>query len=291
MLLLTQSYYKKNSILAFTKDWNLFVQYCQSKSVNALPASITAVRRFLEHEAKTRKYSTLKRYAITIGLVHHLLNQKDPTTNIQIRNLLRHLRLEKRGDAKQAECFTRQHLRKLYNQLNHSENSRDIRDLAVYHVMFECALKRSELKRLSFEHLSSTEQEMKYITITDGEYLLSDNAQQALRKWTQLVTSHQGPVFRAIDRHGNIAQTELDDSSIFRILRRAGELLSQHGLSFSGQSTRIGAVKELAQQGYKIKEIQQFGRWLSPAMPNQYLGNLHIAETEKLKFIRFKPLE
>jgi len=68
-------------------------------------------------------------------------------------------------------------------------------------------------------------------------------------------------------------------------------LLGKPELKFSGQSARVGAVQELSEQGYKIKEIQEFGRWLSPAMPYQYVGNKGTAEQEKLKFFSFKPWE
>jgi hypothetical protein len=49
---LTQHQYSRNSLLAFTKDWNLFLEFCQLRSVNAIPASITAVRQFIELEAR-----------------------------------------------------------------------------------------------------------------------------------------------------------------------------------------------------------------------------------------------
>ncbi|NAW70194.1 tyrosine-type recombinase/integrase [Vibrio sp. V27_P1S3P104] len=291
MVLLTQSYYKHNSLLALTKDWNLFIQYGQQHAVQILPASSLVVNQFIHHQAKTKKYNTLKRYVVTISIVHYLLNQPDPTNSIQVRNQLRHFRLDKKGEEKQAESFTRLHLNRLHKKLIRSNNSRDIRDLAIYHVMFECAMKRSELKQLTIEHIDLNGTNIQCLNIGTEQYSLSANAQCALLRWIKIVNEPSGPVFRAIDRHGNIAHLRLDDSSIFRILRRAGGLLSQPELRFSGQSTRIGAVKELARQGYKTKEIQQFGRWLSPAMPNQYLGNLHTAEVEKLKFVRFKPCE
>lgn len=102
---LTQHQYSHNSLLAFTKDWNLFLEFCQLRSVNAIPASITAVRQFIEFEARSRKFSTLKRYMVTISLVHTLLGQRDPTTNSQVRTSLQRLRLDKHGDATQAQSF------------------------------------------------------------------------------------------------------------------------------------------------------------------------------------------
>lgn len=287
---LTQHSYAHNSLLALKNDWNLFVSFCQSKSVSALPASVTATRLFLESEAKTRKYSSIRRYSVTISLVHRLLSLKDPTNNPKVRQSLMSLRLNKKGDEEQATSFTSVHLQTLYSKYSTSKAVKEIRDLAIYHVMFECALKRSELKNLTFNQINTNGE---YLVLSFGEskYQLSLNATNCLNKWLRLVTRDCHYVFRSIDKHGNVANNILNDSSIFRILRNAGTLLGKPELKFSGQSARVGAVQELSEQGYKIKEIQEFGRWLSPAMPYQYVGNKGTAEQEKLKFFSFKPWE
>jgi hypothetical protein len=62
-------------------------------------------------------------------------------------------------------------------------------------------------------------------------------------------------------------------------------------MRFTGQSARVGAAKELEKQGYNLRSIQEFGRWLSPAMPAQYLGKENTAELEKAKFKVIKPWE
>lgn len=289
---LTQYQYSRNSLLAFTKDWNNFLEFCQSRNVRPIPASVTAVRQFLEFEARSRKFSTLKRYAVTIGLIHSLLNQKDPTATSQVKTTLTSLRLEKHGDDTQATSFDQHHLDELFELLNDNPATRVIRDLAIYHVMFECALKRSELKDLHFEQLIhvSDDNDDYAIQLGDAVYGLSAQAKVTLSRWVGLLSESQGVVFRAIDRHGNISSAPLDDSSVFRILRRAGEYLEQPDLKFSGHSARIGAARQLAKQGYKARDIQVFGRWLSSAMPYQYIGSKNTAEREKLKFVSFKPL-
>lgn len=290
---LTQHQYSHNSLLAFTKDWNLFLEFCQSRSVTALPASVTAVRQFLEFEARSRKLSTLRRYSVTISLIHLLLSQRDPTSNVLIRQTLSQLRLDKQGDAKQANSLDQRHLDELYQLLSRSKTTKLVRDLAVYFVMFECALKRGEVKTLQVTDLHTMLDPYRHWTVTVGSqtYSLSYRASRCLSRWLVHLSQQKGPLFRAIDRHGNVSASALDDSSLFRILRNAGQYLGNEQLKFSGQSTRIGAAKELASQGYKAKDIQEFGRWLSPAMPYQYIGDIHTAEQARLKFVSFKPWE
>lgn len=289
---LTQQQYKRNSLLAFTKDWNLFLIFCQDKGVQALPASVAAVRYFLETEARNRKFSTIKRYAVTINLVHHLLAQPNPTETAAIKQCLASLQAQKQGDGKQTQGLYHHHLRELFDRFHQDNSVKMIRDLAIYHLMFECALKRSELKQLSFQQLTHWQKEKATIVLTlnHQSYSLSEQAQYCLTRWINVLPLKEGIVFRSIDRHGNIGENALDDSSIFRITRNAARLLELDNLEFSGQSARVGAVKELAEQGYQVQEIQDFGRWLSPAMPYQYLGYEHSAEQEKQKFKKIKPL-
>lgn len=125
--------------------------------------------------------------------------------------------------------------------------------------MFECALKRSELKALKMNDIESYDEGYQ-ITIKDSAYKLSQVASVALQRWLSFTGSEDElPMFRAIDKHENIRLQPLDDSSIYRILRRASDIL---GLAdnhhFSGNSIRVGAAQELSKQGLKVREIQDF---------------------------------
>lgn len=284
---LTDNCYSHNSLLAMRKDWNLFNEFCQSKHVRPIPASSTAIRLFLERESQQRKYATIKRYAVTLGLVHRLLGFADPTSTQAIQTLMSQLRIKKKYDSKSAQPFTLEHLQRITNRLARSQKLKDLRDLAIYHVMFECVLKRSELKHLSHDDLYDAGSHFE-ITLGDSCYRLSETASNVLRKWINFKGYKQGPIFSAIDKHGGVSDTQLDDSSIYRILRSASTLLGLE-VQFSGQSLRVGAVENLAKQGKKVKEIQKLGRWQSSAMPYHYLGNKTQAEHEQIVFKRIKP--
>ncbi len=281
--------YSQSSELAMASDWNRFVSFCHSKQVCPLPTSVAAVRLFLESEARERKYASIRRYSITIATIHFLHACPDPTANQQIRFTLSQLKYLKNGDARQASALTHQHLTVLQTELLKENSIRSHRDLAIYFVMFECALKRSDLKALTFENIDYNADHM-ILTIKHAHYQLSDAAEQSLRRWMSYLADLQGHLFRRIDKHGNIGIHQLDDSSIYRILRRASDRLGlDHQHRFTGQSARVGAAKELESQGYQLKEIQDFGRWLSPAMPAQYLEKPTIAEEEMARFKVIKP--
>ncbi|MGD8231784.1 tyrosine-type recombinase/integrase [Vibrio sp. TRT 1302] len=284
---LTEGNYARNSLLAMRKDWNLFVEFCVNKHVCPLPASATAVRLFLEKESQHRKLATIKRYSVTISLIHRVLADSDPTSSVAVRTVLSQLRINKKQDAKSTTPFTRSHLDDLAEKLANSTQLSHIRNLAIYFVMFECMLKRSELKKLSFQDLECGEENI-CVILGQNQYPLSSQATQYMNKWLAYRGIHQGALFSAIDKHGNLNSSSLDDSSIYRILRAASDKLGLD-LQFSGQSLRVGAVAEMADQGVKVKDIQHFGRWQSAAMPYQYLGNRTQAAAERLAFKSFKP--
>ncbi|RQW64474.1 tyrosine-type recombinase/integrase [Vibrio viridaestus] len=284
----TQNLYSKSSLLAMRSDWNRYVDFCYRKGAAIFPHHSDTIRMFLEEESRERKYASIRRYSLTLSTIYRLLSETDPLRNTQVRQLLADLRLEKAGDQKQSDAFTSTHLKYLNHSLAKSTKHRDIRDLAIFNVMFECALRRSELRELTRSQLALHD-ENAIITIHEFSYTLSEQATKALHLWLSLINDDLEYVFRAIDRHGNISHTNLDDSSIYRIFRRAAELLDNKSLHFSGQSARIGAAKELHKQGEKLRDIQQFGRWLSPVMPTQYVGQTAQSQNLQLRYKKFKP--
>lgn len=282
---LTDNQYSRNSLLGIFSDWNRYLAFCLKHHINTLPASVTAIRRFLEIEAQDRKFASLKRYTATLSLLHTILGFPNPIKHKQIRLTLVQLQISKSGDAKQTNAMTYHHLTQLNKILDRPNASfKDARDIAIYNVMFECALKRSELKGLKSNQISINEGSA-CVVLSDSTYQLSDIATKYVQRWIEMSGSfEEQPLFRSIDRHGHVHSEPLDDSSIYRIVRRASDLLELSGsLSFSGNSIRVGATQELAKQGMNIREIQDFGRWMSPVMPAQYLG--HFAKSEEGKII------
>lgn len=284
----TKSNYSKSTLLAMRSDWNRYIDHCYRYGAALFPPQFDTIISFLENESSTRKFSSTRRYSITLSNIYRLLSESDPLRDSHIRQFLLKLRLEKKGDQKQTDAFTSSHLKFIYRKLNKSNKLSDIRDLAIYSLMFECALKRSELRDMTQNQISEQDGTT-FISLNDCSYQLSGQAASSLHKWLIHLPTDSDYLFRAIDKHGNIGSAKLNDSSIFRIFRKAAEILAIPGLKFSGQSARIGAAQELHKKGEKIVNIQLFGRWHSPVMPSQYVGNISQSETFQLRYKKFKP--
>ena len=282
---LTHQQYAKNTLVAFKNDWNSFLLFCIQHQTSALPASAEIVHRYIEKMAQTRKLASLKRYIVTISLVHRCHALPNPCLSNEIKLAMHKQRLDKHDDYTNAHGFRDNHLQNLLESFSHATKAKDVRDMAIWAMTFEAMLKRSEVTALTINDIEITPEGLITLSVNGTLIALSDVASQAINRWLTLSMIDSGFVFRRIDRHNNIGDNPLDHSSIYRIFRRASqELELPTDVIFSGQSPRVGASQDLADAGLSIHQIQHQGRWRSPAMPAQYIGQRAKRDNTLKKF-------
>ena len=69
---------------------------------------------------------------------------------------------------------------------------------------------------------------------------------RAVRDWLELAGVAEGPVFRSVDRHGNVRSTRLTGRAVALILKRAAAEAGIEEREISGHSLRAGFVTEAA---------------------------------------------
>ncbi|WP_413516870.1 tyrosine-type recombinase/integrase [Photobacterium phosphoreum] len=282
---LTHQQYAKNTLVAFKNDWNSFLLFCAQHNSSPLPASAEIVHRYIKKMALTRKLASLKRYIVTIGLVHRCHALPNPCLSNEIKLAMHKQRLDKHDDYTNAYGFRDNHLHELLDSFMRSTKAKDVRDMAIWAMTFEAMLKRSEVTALTINDVEVTADGLITLSVNDNLIALSDVASDAVNRWLTLAMIDSGFVFRRIDRHNNIGDNPLDHSSIYRIFRRASqELELPTDVIFSGQSPRVGASQDLADAGLSIHQIQHQGRWRSPAMPAQYVGQRAKRDNTLKKF-------
>ncbi|GAB4453668.1 MAG: hypothetical protein OHK0029_06880 [Armatimonadaceae bacterium] len=89
----------------------------------------------------------------------------------------------------------------------------------------------------------------------------------------------EGPLFRAIDRHGNVASRRLSDQSVARIVKRALKAAGKNPevvARFAGHSLRVGLVTSAAMAGASERSIQEQTGHKSLIILRRYIrdGNL-----------------
>ena len=160
-----------------------------------------------------------------------------------------------------------------------------LRDAALILVGSEGLLRVSELAGLLAGDLDYVADGSGRVTIrsskTDQEgtgavLFLGPTAVHRIQAWVRAAGIGNGPLFRRVHRSKRVGETALSTASIRDIIKfrcaRAG--IRGH---ISGHSLRVGAVQSLAEKGASLVELQNAGRWTSPAMPARYTQSQQAA--------------
>ena len=117
--------------------------------------------------------------------------------------------------------------------------------------------------RLTIEH-GKTDQEGTGAVLFVGAPTVS-----RLRIWMSTAGIESGPLFRRVRRGGVVGDAALSTQAVRQIIKRRAAAADLEG-HFSGHSLRVGSAQSLASQGASLVEMQNAGRWQSPAMPGHY---------------------
>jgi integrase len=92
----------------------------------------------------------------------------------------------------------------------------------------------------------------------------------AVRDWLELAGVAEGPVFRPVDRHGNLRKQRLTAHSVALILKRAALSAGLPTRDVSGHSLRAGFVTEAKKHGADDAAIMDQTGHKSLAMVQRY---------------------
>jgi integrase len=162
------------------------------------------------------------------------------------------------------------------------------RDGAVLLIGFASALRRSNLSALTVSDLewtdrgvvlhirrSKTDQEGagRRLAVPKGRHLCPPSA---LRRWLTEADITTGPVFRAIDRHGNLTSNELSRHSIGNIVKQAAARAGLNDRRYGGHSLRAGLATEAARARKPLHSIMKTTGHASTDMALRYVREAEL---------------
>ena len=151
-----------------------------------------------------------------------------------------------------------------------------LRDAAILAIASDALLRVSEVAALEFADVNPSDST---VTVrhskTDPEgagavAYLGPATLKRIRTWTTAAGINSGPLFRRIAKGGRRVGERLTSRSVRAIIRARATAAGVAG-RVSGHSLRVGAAQSLAAAGATLVEMQQAGRWRSPAMPGLYV--------------------
>lgn len=257
-----------NTIKAYRSDWNHFVAWCQDQGLDSLPATPQTVALYLTALAEAgRKASTLQRRLSSISQAHQAAGYPSPTHDIQVRTVWAGIRRVRGTKQEQVAPIVTEDLRAMIDAL--PDNLSGLRDRALLLVGFICALRRSELVSLDVEDLRPTPEGL-VATLrrskTDQEGQGEEKALpygsspatcpvRAVQAWLKASGITAGPLFRSVNRHGQVGSSRLSDRAVANIIKRAAEGAGLDPALYSGHSLRAGFATSAARAGAEERDI------------------------------------
>ncbi len=258
----------ENTRRAYRSDWADFLAWCEKVDEQPLPAAPEVVARYLAWLADAGlNPSTITRRAAGIRYAHKAANLEPPTNVEAVRAVMRGIRRTKGSNPIRKRPATAELLQKAIDALPNSLRGK--RDRALLLLGFAAARRRSELVALTVDDIkffpkgmlinvarSKTDQEGHgfVIPVPRGSTL---RPVDALEDWLSAAKIDAGPVFRQIDRHGNLGKSALDGRSVARIVKDAFAPIGVDVRDFSGHSLRAGFVTSSLEHKVDVFKIMK----------------------------------
>lgn len=256
--------YAKNTRQAYASDWRLFSAWCNAQQRRALPATPETLLGYIGALATQVRVTTLDRRLRGIAFAHRQAGQPDPTSDPEVRTVLRGLR-RKQGSAPAGKApITLALLRDLVADCGQTYHG--VQERALLLLGFAGAFRRSELVALTIASLTFVDEGLVVRlrrSKTDQEGVgtckgipYGAHAEtfpvRAVRAWLKTSGLRAGRLFRALDSHGNRTTRPLP-AYVQRAVRKQGLDPACYG----GHSLRAGFVTAAAGAGVIERSIMR----------------------------------
>jgi integrase len=273
---------------AYRSDFALFAAWCSARCLNACPAAPEAICAFIADEAMSgTKVATITRRIAAIRYAHALKGIDPlPTSFEAVQATMKGIRRTAGAAPKRKAPATHGIIADMIARC--PDTIRGKRDRALLLLGFAGAFRRSELAALTVADLlhddaglritvrrSKTDQEGKgqIVAILAGTRL---KPVHAVTEWLEASGITEGPLFRAVDRHGNVLPEPLSTRSIAEIVKKYARRIGLDGNQFSAHSLRAGFITSAAKSGAGLFKIMDVSRHRSVETVRGYVRDAEL---------------
>lgn len=247
---------------AYLTDANRFGAWCAARGLSSLPASGESLANFLSWMA-TRgfKVASIERNLVAVSVAHRELGFESPRRNELVRNVLRGIRRTLGVAPKNKRALVAPDLVAMLAVT--APGRKGTRDRAILSLAFAGALRRSEVVALNVSDLefttngllisirhSKTDQESAgtIVGVPFGT-LPATCPVRLVRAWVEAARVTRGPLFRAIDRHGNVGGRRLSAKVVATLTKELAAKIGIDPDSVGAHSLRAGLVTSAMRAG------------------------------------------
>jgi integrase len=267
----------------YEKQWAAFKKWCERKKTSPLPASDVAVAAYLADRANAgRRPATIALGLAAIAVQHQKANHPSPATMPLVRETWKGIRNKLGTAPKQKAPATIDVVRSMIETL--PAGRLGARDRAVLSLGFAGGFRRSELAALNCSDVRTTVAGLDVVVRKSKTDQMAKGMTKAIRRgrnhktcpvralqdWLEVARIARGPLFRPIDRHGNVKPRRLRAQDVASIVKRAAVAAGLDPQEFSGHSLRAGFVTTAKARGAQDAEIMKVTGHQTPAMVHTY---------------------
>lgn len=265
----------KATARAYRADWNHFLDWCESRGVSGLPATVQTICDYLASMAETHARATIERRVVTIAQAHKIKGLPWVSGQPRIRATLRGMfRLHGRPQVK-AAAIEVDELRAILSAMPASTVG--FRDRAILLLTFAGAMRRSEVACLRRQDVVIGKDGLRILLsrsksdqIGEGHVLAiprGANAAtcpvEALIRWLRAAPADNA-IFRGIRADGTVLDNPLHPNSIGEIVKRcaarAGVSAASPNERISAHGLRAGCITSLYRKGVPDEAIMGHSR-------------------------------
>lgn len=247
-----------------------------------IPCSPERIAEYLADLAETHAAATLNRRLASLAKAHRALGADDPCKAEIVKATLRGIRRMIGTAQREAKPVLREDLFQMLERMG--DRPKDIRDKALLLLGFAGAFRRSELVSLDVADVEHVRQGV-VVTLCRSKTDQTGAGRKIgipfgrtrwcpvkhLTDWLGHAGIEAGPIFRAVDRHGHVADQRLSGEAVAIIVKERAEAVGFDPDAYSGHSLRAGLATSAVIAGVSTLSIRRTTGHASDAMLARYV--------------------
>jgi integrase len=273
----------ESTLRGYRSDWRNFIAWCESHNLCPLPALPEVVASYIAECAGRLKVGSIQRRLNAIAEAHKAVGLDSPTSTGMVRNTLKGIRRTIGTAAAQKTPTLTEDIRAMIAATG--AGIIGLRDRALVLLGFAGAFRRSELVSLDIADLDFSRDGLTVTlrrskTDQDGQgrkvgVPYGSNPEtcpvRTLQAWLELAGTASGPVFRSLNRHGQVQPGRLSPSDVARIVKKLARRAGLDPAKYAGHSLRAGHATAAAISGASERSIMNQTGHRSVQMVRRYI--------------------
>jgi site-specific recombinase XerD len=279
----------ENTLRGYQTDWRDFCAWCESHGrLCPLAATAETVAAYIAECAGHLKPGSIQRRLNAIAEAHKAAGLESPTHAAIVRNTLKGIRRTLGTAPEQKAAALTDDIRAMVEATD--AGLIGARDRALILLGFAGAFRRSELVRLDVEDCAFGKDGL---TVTLRRSKVDQEGQgrkvgipygsnpetcpvRTVQAWLEVAGVMAGPLFRSINRHGQVQPGRLSGIDVARVTKKLAARAGLDPAKYAGHSLRAGHATAAAIAGASERSIMKQTGHRSVQMVRRYIrdGNL-----------------